>query len=87
MAELTSSHEVPDNRMGVKHDEKDGTENKHEQSPQPQSEVKSETTVNTVNVHTTDTPQEHKSSMVAEPQPRYPMTANAPRFPVSHSGI
>ena len=73
--------------MGVKHDENDGTENKQEQSLQPQTEVKAETTVNTVNVHTTDTPQEHKSSMVAEPQHRYPMTANAPRFPARHCGI
>ena len=66
MTELTPTHEVPNDRMGVKHDENDGTENKQEQSQQPQTEVKVETTVNTVNVHTTDTPKGHKSSMVAE---------------------
>ena len=56
--------------LAPKHDENDGTENKQEQSPQ--QEVKSETTVKTVNVHTTDPPQEQKSSMVAEPRPLYP---------------
>ncbi|MDE7440868.1 MAG: hypothetical protein K2M69_01715 [Muribaculaceae bacterium] len=70
-----------------KHDENDGTENKQEQSPQPQTEVKAETAVNTVKVHSTDTPQGHKPSMVAEPQPRYPMSASVPRFPARHSGI
>ena len=73
--------------LAPKHDENDGTENKQEQSPQPQPEVKAETTVNTVNIHRTDTPQEHKPSMVAEPQPRYPMTASSPRFPARHPGI
>ena len=55
-----------------KHDENDGTENKQEQSTQPQTEVKAETTVKTVTVHTTDSPQGHKPSMVAEPRPLYP---------------
>ena len=66
-AELALTHEVPDDHNGVNHDENDGTENKQEQSQQYQPEVKAETTVNAVNVHTTDSPQGHKSSMVAEP--------------------
>ena len=70
-AELAPTHEVLDDRMVVKHDENDGTENKQEQSTQPQTEVNTETRVNTVNVHTTDHPQGHKPLMVAEPQPRY----------------
>ena len=86
-AELAPTHEMPDDQKGVNHDENDGTEVKQEQSPQPQPEVKTEMTVNAVNVHTTDSPQGHKPSMVAEPQPLYPMTASAPRFPVRHSGI
>ena len=73
--------------MGVNHDENDGTENKQEQSQKSQTEIKVETTVNTVNVHTTDPPQGHKPLMVAEPQPRYPMTASALRYPARHSGI
>ena len=68
--------------MGGKHDENDGTENKQEQSQQSQPDVKAETSVKTVNVQTTD-----KSSIVAEPQPRYSMMANAPRFPARQSGI
>ena len=73
--------------LAPKHDENDGTENKQEQSQQPQTEVKVETTVKTVNVHTTDPQQGHKPSMVAEPQPHYPMSASAPRYPARHSGI
>ena len=73
--------------LSPKHDENDGTEVKHEQSQQPQLEVKVETTVNTVKLHTIDPPQEHKPSMVVEPQPRYPMPASMPRFPARHSGI
>ena len=73
--------------LAPKHDENDGTEVKQEQSSQLQTEVKAETAVKTVNVHTTDPPKEHKPSMVAEPQPRYPMTASAPRFPARHSCI
>ena len=73
--------------LAPKHDENDGTGGKQEQSTQPQTEVKAEMTVNTVNVHTTDTPQGHKPSMVAEPQLRYSMPASVPRFPVRHSGI
>ena len=73
--------------LAPKHDENDGTENKQEQSQQPQLEVKAETTVNTVNVHTNDTTQGHKPSMVADPQPRYPMQATMPRFTARHSGI
>ncbi len=57
--------------LAPKHDENDGTEVKQEQSTQPQTEVKAETTVNTVNVHTTDPPQGHKPSMVAEPFTEY----------------
>ena len=33
-AELVLTHEVPDDRMGVNHDENDGTGNKQEQSQQ-----------------------------------------------------
>ena len=57
--------------LAPKHDENDGIENKQEQSRQAQPEVKAETTVKTVNVHTTDTPQGHKPSMVADPLLRY----------------
>ena len=71
----------------LKHDENDGTEVKQEQSTQLQTEVKVETAVKTVNVHTTDPPRGHKPSMVAEPQARYPMTASVPRFTARHSGI
>ena len=60
---------------------------KQVQSQQPQTEEKTETTINAVNVHTTDTPQVHKPSMVAEPQPRYPMSASALCYPARHSGI
>ena len=70
--ELAPTHEVPDDRMGVNHNENDGTEVKQKQSQQPQTEVKAETTVKTVNVHTTDTPQGHKPSMVAKAKVRYP---------------
>ncbi|MDE6089775.1 MAG: hypothetical protein K2G41_03645 [Duncaniella sp.] len=73
--------------MGVKHDENDGIENKQEQSQQSQPDVKAETTVNTINFHTTDSPQGHKPSMMAEPQPHYPMSATAPCFPARHFGI
>ena len=51
-AELAPTHEVPDDRMGVNHNENDGTEVKQERCPQPQSEGNAETTVDTVNVHT-----------------------------------
>ena len=57
--------------LAPKHDENDGTEVKQEQSTQPQIEDKAETSVKTVNVHTTDTPQGHKPSMVAEPFTEY----------------
>ena len=73
--------------LAPKHDDNDGTENKQEQSPQLQPDVKAETTVKTVSVQTTDSQQGHKPSMVAEPQPRYPMTASALRFPARHSII
>ena len=73
--------------LAPKHDENDGTEVKQEQSPQPQPECKAETTVKTVNVHSTDPPQGHKPSMVAEPQHHYPMSASAPCFPARHPGI
>ena len=55
--------------LAPKHDENDGAEVKQEQFSQTQTEVKAETTVKTVNVHTTDPPQGHKLSMVAEPHP------------------
>ncbi|MDE6410736.1 MAG: hypothetical protein K2K81_10925 [Muribaculaceae bacterium] len=42
--------------LAPKHDGNDGTENKQEQSQQSQTEVNTETTVKTVNIHTTDTP-------------------------------
>ena len=86
-AELAPTHEVPDDHKGVNHDENDGTENKQEQSQQPQTEIKSETTVKTVNVNSTDPPQGHKPSMVAEPKPRYSMPTRVPRYPTRHSGI
>ena len=73
--------------MGVKHDENDGIENKQEQSQQSQPDVKAETTVNTINFHTTDPSRGPKPSMVAEPQPHYPMSATAPCFPARHFGI
>lgn len=57
--------------LAPKYDENDGTEVNQEQSSQPQTEVKGETALNTVNVHTTDTPQGHKPSMVAEAKVRY----------------
>lgn len=67
-AELAPTYEVQDDRKGVNHDDNDGTENRQVQSQQFQSEIKAETIVNTVNVHTPDPPQGHKPSMVAEPQ-------------------
>ena len=87
MAELAPTHDVPDDRKGVNHDENNGTEVKQGQSQQPQPDVNAETTVKTVNVNSTDPPQGHKPSMVAEPQPRYPMSASVPHFPARHSGI
>ena len=82
MAEL-----APSNRKRVNHDENDNTENKQEQLRQPQPDVKAETKSNTVNVNTTDPPQGHKPSMVAEPQPRYPMSTRVPRFPARHQRL
>ena len=73
--------------LAPKQDDNDGTENKQEQSQQPHTEVKAETTVKTINVHTTDPSQGNKPSMVAEPQPRYPMPISALRYPTQHSGI
>ena len=58
--------------LAPKHDENDATENKQAQSQQSQPDVKAETKANAVNVHTTDPPQEHKPSMVAEAKVRYP---------------
>ena len=72
--------------LAPKHDENDDTENKQGQS-QHMSEVKADSIVKTINVNTPDAPQGHKPSMVAKPQPRYPMTASTPRFPSRHSGI
>ncbi len=73
--------------LAPKHDENDGTEVKLGQFQQPRADVKTETAVNTVNVRTTDPQQDHKSSMVAEPQPHYPMSASALRYPARHPGI
>ena len=73
--------------LAPKHNENDDTEVKQKQSSQTQTEVKAKTSVNTVNVHTIDLPQGHKPSIVAEPQPLYPISANVPRFPARHSGI
>ncbi len=73
--------------LAPKHDENDGTEVKQEQSQQPQSGVKPETTSNTVVVQPTNTEQGHKPSMVAEPLPRYPLPVTSPRFPSRHAGI
>ena len=86
-SELAAFDRKITDKLVPKHDENDGTEVKQEQTSQTQPEVKVETAVNTVNVHTTDPPQEHKPSMVAEPQPRYPMTTRVPRYPTRHSGI
>ena len=66
--------------LAHKNDENDGTEVKQKQSTQPQTEVKVETAVNTVNVHTTDTPQEHKPLMVAEPKSSYLSRRNVLRL-------
>ncbi len=57
--------------LAPKHDENDGTENKQEQSQQPQTAVKPETPSNTVVVQPTNTEQGHKPSMVAEPTEHY----------------
>ncbi len=57
--------------LAPKHDENDGTEVKQEQSQQPQSAVKVETTSNTVVVQPTNTEHGHKPSMVAEPAVAY----------------
>ncbi len=86
-SELVALYRKITAELAPKHDDNDGTENKQEQARQPQPDVKTGMTVMTVKVHTTDTPQGHKPSMVAEPQPRYPMTASTPRFPARHSGI
>ena len=70
-SELAALDRKITSELAPKHDENDPTEVKQEQSPQPQTEVKAETTANTVNVHTTDSPQGHKPSMVAEPKSSY----------------
>ncbi len=73
--------------LAPKQDKKDGTEVKQEQSQQPKSAVKSETTSNTVVVQPTNTEQGPKPSMVAEPIPRYPHPVTPIRFPARHTGI
>ncbi|MDE6552088.1 MAG: hypothetical protein K2K98_03875 [Muribaculaceae bacterium] len=70
-SELASLDRKITAELAPKHDENDGIENKHEQSQQSHTEVNAETTVKTVNVHTTDPPQGHKPSMVAEPKSSY----------------
>ena len=57
-AELAPTHEVPDDRMGVKHAENDGPEVKQEQS-QHTSESKN------ANIEPTQHTQNQKPSMVA----------------------
>ena len=59
-AELAPTHEVPDDRMGVNHDEKDGEEVKRDEQPQQSQRVE--------NPAQSPGP---KESMVAEPQPLY----------------
>ena len=59
-AELAPTHEVPDDRMGVNHDEKDGEEVKRDDQTQ--------------HINRADAPSQSigtKDSMVAEPQHRY----------------
>ena len=63
-AELAPTHEMPDDRMGVNHDENDGTEVKQEKS-QHTSESKN------ANIKPTQNTQNQKPSMVAEPMIRY----------------
>ena len=63
-ADLAPTHEVPDDRKGVNHDENYGTEVKQEQS-QHTSESKN------ANIEPTQHTQNQKSSMVAEPMIRY----------------
>ncbi len=60
-AELAPTHEVPDDRMGVNHDENDGEEVKRDEQPQQSQRV--------------DTPaqsSDSKESMVAETRYSYP---------------
>ena len=66
--------------LAPKQDEKDGTENKQEQSQSPRTEVKPETTSNTVVVQPTNTEQGHNPSMVAEPHVYYSKGRFYPKF-------
>ena len=59
-AELAPTHEVPDDRMGVNHDEKDGEEVKRDEQQQQSQRVE----------NSAQSPGS-KESMVAEPQQRY----------------
>ena len=59
-AELAPTHEVPDDRMGVNHDEKDGEEVKQDEQPQQSQRVENPAQSSG-----------SKESMVAEPQPLY----------------
>ncbi len=70
-SELAALDRKITDELATKQDEKDGTENKQEQSQSPQSAVKSETTSTTVVVQPTNTEQGHKPSMVAEPAVAY----------------
>ena len=63
-AELAPTHEVPDDRKGVNHDENYGTEVKQEQS-QHTSESKN------ANIEPTQHTQNQNPSMVAEPIIKY----------------
>ena len=60
-AQLAPTHEVPDDRMGVNHDEKDGEEVKQEEQPQQSQRVENPAQSSG-----------SKESMVAEPRPSYP---------------
>ena len=67
--------------LAPKQDENGGTENKQKQSQQSQPDV------NAVNVRTSASPQGQNPSMVAEPNPVYPVLTSTPRFSSRHSGI
>ena len=63
-AELVPTHEVPDDRKGVNHDENDGSEVKQEQSQHTSESMNA-------NIEPTQHTQNQKPSMVAEPMIRY----------------
>ncbi len=75
-AELAPTHEVPDDRMGVNHDEKDGEEVKRDDQPQQSQRVENQAQSSG-----------SKESMVAEPQSRYQPTHNTQRPIFRPSGL